>query len=832
LIQYNTTMSGTNAIIEGNLNVVISPDVDNGAGSIFAEGALDVDGAATLDQTSINTTDGQFLVTGSNKINFNPTAAVEIQAAASSFFNTSTGNLSLATTGGNIVVNSSAILDIDASTSVLVDSLGAISLDAQSTSNFTVTGAFPMTVSSSAGSVVLNSGKASTDAIALTCANAAGGVTVSPGTGGLDVNSTGKIALDASAESSNFTLTTTANGQDLTVSVAGGTDSSLMLISDGTNADALRLQSSNVAGGIDIDSGTGGILADTTGGISLDAAAASNLTTSAGNLTLSATAGQSSLLAGSATADAIRIFASDAAGGIDIDSGTGGILADTTGSISLDAAAASNLTTSVGNLTLKSNAGRSIVEGGLAAANAVSLTSTNVAGGATISTGTAGLVGTSTGPLSLAHIGASNITVNTTNPADDFTLAVTGTTDSSLVLSSTGTSVTDAILMTTSVGGISVSANQELRLDSADVTDGVKIATQTAGVPVVIGTASSTTTIPGNLIVSGATTTIDTATLTVEDNILLLNSGPLGTADGGVAIKRFQSANNAAQGDIVADVPKVTGQTAQAGSATTITLANAASAVDSFYNGWWIRITGGASTGRVRRIKSYVGATRVATIYDTADHTALPEIPQEGLDFSPVPDNTSVYNLYNTTYIASFWDESADEYVLAYTTLSPASQGQVIISDYLKLKVGNLAVTGTLNVNTINEFTFDSGVTIEGVLINNGLINGAAPDIVITVVLPRILTTPVSVPSIGANGSYIVLVSDADAPTTGAHAVFMLAGNNTNQTVNRLVSTTATGGGRLNMTWGDGASPFLQHSPAYGSGSGNINYTVKIIRTS
>lgn len=44
---------------------------------------------------------------------------------------------------------------------------------------------------------------------------------------------------------------------------------------------------------------------------------------------------------------------------------------------------------------------------------------------------------------------------------------------------------------------------------SDDTTDGVKIATNTAGVPVTIGTSTSLTTVAGNLDITGTFTTIN-----------------------------------------------------------------------------------------------------------------------------------------------------------------------------------------------------------------------------------------------------------------------------------------------------------------------------------
>ena len=60
----------------------------------------------------------------------------------------------------------------------------------------------------------------------------------------------------------------------------------------------------------------------------------------------------------------------------------------------------------------------------------------------------------------------------------------------------------------------------------------------------------------------------------------------------------------------------VTG-TAAAGSATTITLAAGASAVDGAYKGMRIDITGGTGSGQYATIRDYVGSTKVATFMET-----------------------------------------------------------------------------------------------------------------------------------------------------------------------------------------------------------------------
>lgn len=57
--------------------------------------------------------------------------------------------------------------------------------------------------------------------------------------------------------------------------------------------------------------------------------------------------------------------------------------------------------------------------------------------------------------------------------------------------------------------------------------------------------------------------------------------------------------------------------TAQAGGATTITLASGENTNDDFYNGLFIEITSGTGNGQVNFITDYVGSTKVATVQNT-----------------------------------------------------------------------------------------------------------------------------------------------------------------------------------------------------------------------
>ena len=81
---------------------------------------------------------------------------------------------------------------------------------------------------------------------------------------------------------------------------------------------------------------------------------------------------------------------------------------------------------------------------------------------------------------------------------------------------------------------------------------------------------------------------------------------------------------------LAATDPTVATGTAQAGTASTITLAAAASATDHYYVGMRVRITGGTGLNQMRTIVLYDGTTKVATI---------------GQPWDANPDATSTYSV-------------------------------------------------------------------------------------------------------------------------------------------------------------------------------------------
>jgi hypothetical protein len=344
------TLDGAGGItIEGNAGAV---DVNSGVGTwdasslaLTTTGLLDLNAGANMDVDVTGTFD--LLSTGT----------FSIDGTGSSNITATSGDLLVSTdVAGAVVVTSAANVDINAATSITVDAATGISIDAGAASNFTT----------SVGAITIDGG----DGLNLQGNASEIDITTS---GPIDINS-GAATWDATTLSLDATddtnLTMTANdGAAHTLTIAAsnagaGTasinisadedftvDSSILSLdaTDNTNLSMaandggtkiLRIDASNSGAGtalIDINADEDITIDSTAGAVSIDSSAASNFTTSSGDLTLSATANSVIVDGAEAAADAVRINASNLAGGIDIDAGTAGIDISTTGALSADA---------------------------------------------------------------------------------------------------------------------------------------------------------------------------------------------------------------------------------------------------------------------------------------------------------------------------------------------------------------------------------------------------------------------------------------------------------------------------------------------------------------
>ena len=279
-------------------------------------------------------------------------------------------------------------IDIDSAGGVDVDAAGLISLESSAgsieakvvdgqTVSLGLAGASQLvltphgTAGSEKASLVVTSGDAA-DAILIDAVaggvkvDAGGGVLALDGSTGIDIgkvadapididastfnlDASGVMSIDVTGGASNITSTTDAAGEDFTISLAGATDSSLIIASSGTGADAMDINAT--AGGIDVDAELGVTIDSvaagiTVGGILADGQVLQLGKSGAAEMTFSphGTAANEKIgllnTAGSA-ADAILMEAT--AGGFDINAGT---------SFDLDAQDAVSLDSVNGSMTM------------------------------------------------------------------------------------------------------------------------------------------------------------------------------------------------------------------------------------------------------------------------------------------------------------------------------------------------------------------------------------------------------------------------------------------------------------------------------------------------
>ncbi len=228
------------------------------------------------------------------------------------------------------------------------------------------------------------------------------------------------------------------------------------------------------------------------------------------------------------------------------------------------------------------------------------------------------------------------------------------------------------------------------------------------------------TTITGGLIVNGTTTSINTTNTLIDDNIIVLNSGPLSTRDAGFMISRYQLANDVASGDVVSDstftsftLPSQSGVLS-----TEIKLPASASSVNDYYIYYWIKVVSGFSINQVRRIVGYNGSTKVATI-ETSWTTQNPSIGDS-------------VELYDKPFVGLVYNELEDTFDFGSTTQDPG-YSNVSFTDYLPVRAksfvafstdpsinsstGSVILSGGLSIYSsadATSSTYGGGMTIAG----------------------------------------------------------------------------------------------------------------------
>lgn len=518
------------------------------------------------------------------ELNATATAGIALAAATASSFSTSDAgeDLTLEATLGRVIINGE---EAAANAITLLSAAGGIDADAALQINIATSqnAATAMVLNASAGGIDITAAGAAAEDIDITCTSgsvnitagesAADSIVISSTIGGIDITCAGAAAgedIDISSTGSSvnisasenaadaITIVASAGGIDITGAGSAGEDidiltsasinltatedaanaiylrsnggtsetikihadqgtgvASLQLLADVggvditsglASADAINITASNAAGGIDVGAGTAGVIVDTTGAISLDSALASNFTvTGAVDLTLSSSAGsviingeeavddaiqltstaggldvtvalQMNLESTEAAADAIVIDASDAAGGINVDCGSGGFdLLATAGAFSIDAQLASNISvTAAGeDLTVASVGGSVIIDGSEAAADGVTITASGGGMDITAAVNDLDIAATLASVNITANEAAADAIVIESTAGGVQVLASGGGPALDIEITNTGGSVVitgtedagDAIVLSASAGGIAIHATGEAAQD-------------------------------------------------------------------------------------------------------------------------------------------------------------------------------------------------------------------------------------------------------------------------------------------------------------------------------------------------------------------------------
>ena len=727
-----------------------------------------------------------------------------------------TGNSNLR---GRLTVNSTSNLQ----TTYIDTSLGPLSVSGGNAVSVVVGAGITFTTTSdsvnisSANRIILEAGLNGSDAIQLSSKNSLGGIRLLSGqnegidlitgSGGIDgTSSAGNISFVANDGNGSFIVNSSTGNQKLSLLVNGSQNSGILMQSggDNTSVPAIHINTTNNNGVIYITNNSNGNASS--GQINLYSGTNGvNVTTNTG--------GSINLL----TRNAPSSFIINSTLGNSSHDLTIGVYGNNDSSLVLESQGTSddalqiNTTNSTGSIKILQATG---------------------SGGVNITTGSNGfgLVTQNGGQINLLANGAPSSFINNTNADNqNLTVCVQGDTSSKLILCSTGKNP-DAITIqsTGQTGGIFAVANGPVSIQSTSVINiGTNPITST---PVNIGTPTSLTTVLGNLDVRGVTTTYESTVVQIADNILELNTIPFVDSNSGIAVRRFQSANNNGEGNVIQDTPEFTG-IAQSATTTTITLALSSSSSNDAYAGYWIKITSNTGQNAVRRIKSYNGSTKVATIYSSSDQIGVlgNPSPREGLDWgenddnsisSSVPTSGSGYALYPCEWIVSMWDETNNEWALVCSNHVSGGENATPINPlhYINLHINNLTANG-LTVNTINNLTADVQFTVT--LTDNSTAGVELNPL--TAYPPQTLSYP-------NYGVFIALVRPKTAVSTRCFAVFIIGRRSDNSTgqIARLISVKGTSAEMLDMEWASGEYPRLRYRPAPG-GVSTTDYLVKMI---
>jgi len=257
-----------------------------------------------------------------------------------------------------------------------------------------------------------------------------------------------------------------------------------------------------------------------------------------------------------------------------------------------------------------------------------------------------------------------------------------------------------AVKKNISVGGIQHIYNTT---DSTGIDDGALIVDGGVGIKKSLHVGGDTT-ILGSLFVQGTYTYVNTQTINVEDNTLVINSGPAGSRDAGLLIRRDGV-------DVTSDVAITSGTLAglEGVNGTSITFGATHSQPDDHYRGWWVKLNSGNGYAQ---IQSY--SNNVAVLSTTGNTFTTGNLTETG------------FTLYNKSYLGQYYDEQSDEIRFAY--VADAQDPKVDLENgdnYARLRLDRLDANTTISTASIQA---SGNSTIANLAITNLLVASVTMD--------------------------------------------------------------------------------------------------------
>ncbi len=358
---------------------------------------------------------------------------------------------------------------------------------------------------------------------------------------------------------------------------------------------------------------------------------------------------------------------------------------------------------------------------------------TNDAGDIESVTAGTGLTGGGTSgavTLTLANTAVTAGTYGNANTATTFTVDAQGRL--------TSASQNAISILSSQVSDLSSNAVTSLTGTANEVEVSASAGAVTVGLPSNV-TIGQDLTVTGNLVVNGNTTTLNTETLTVEDNIIVLNSGVTGapSTNAGVQVERGSATNVELRWNETNDQWEITNDGTTYGAIATESYAQASAvlaldgltdvSISSAAAGDFLKYNGSAWVNDAINlgtdtVGNYVSGLTAGTGM-TVDHT-----PGEG--------SSPTVNLGNTAVTAGTYGNAstaATFTVDAQGRLTSASQNAVSIvasqvTDFAANARAAISVSGDLAYNTstgVISFTNDAG-DIESVTAGTGLTGGGS----------------------------------------------------------------------------------------------------------